>query len=319
MRLGHSIQFDNSHPSEDANESSIDYLIMKEVESLQEPEGSLPSDFFNEERDLSLASNNTDAPKRGILHNFAGALNEMARNAGSCDEYTIVKVAGAYDSSYCSKMGGAGNAEASIEQMVRDASKFFEVSDVCVKLEVSYMEGNCDSRNDKYLVSPDQEGATRNREFREYWDENNPDVTKDLAYLVTATPMKDRRLLGYSIREQVCKSFPYGHIAVLGGFNQPDPHVLLAHEIAHSLGATHYDVEEGYLMNKKPKSACHGLDSSSISTIREVVDAADCLAVESRVPKNNSTKFLGLMSLFLPVLIIGFLVKKMNGQRARKS
>merc|ERR1712232_60242 len=107
----------------------------------------------------------------------------------------------------------------------------------------------------------------------------------------------------------------YGVVSILSGFNEPDPHIILAHEIGHLLGAPHYK-EQGYIMNAVVTGG-YDFHASSIDTMRKL-NSTDCLDSEYRVEPKRSTKLEGLISLFLPVLFIGYLVKKVNGNRSRK-
>lgn len=68
-----------------------------------------------------------------------------------CTEYKYIKIAAAYDSSYCLYVGGGiqHKANKDVEKIVQLASEMYETE--CVKLKLHYLEGFCDQRKDEFV------------------------------------------------------------------------------------------------------------------------------------------------------------------------
>lgn len=56
-----------------------------------------------------------------------------------CSSLRVIEVAIAYESSFCSDMGGAANANAAVQQIVSRASALYQ-TELCAKIEISHLE-----------------------------------------------------------------------------------------------------------------------------------------------------------------------------------
>lgn len=93
------------------------------------------------------------------------------RNLAVCSSYDIIKVAIAYESRFCSKSGGSQGAYNAVVDVVAQASIKYE--ELCAKVQISHLEGYCDSATDPYynMFAGDICGTAGSvlTQFKDYW------------------------------------------------------------------------------------------------------------------------------------------------------
>jgi len=109
------------------------------------------------------------------------------RSLQECLPKKLIKLALAFDSSYCSKKGGYNQAKAALETTVAGVAAFYEAS-TCFTVEVGYLDGYCDAASDPYKAGVDLNLSGCGNDgmlqyFRNYWNTNMAGVDRDLAIL----------------------------------------------------------------------------------------------------------------------------------------
>ena len=231
---------------------------------------------------------NTNLKK--LFHFAIGLLNYSQENdeivsgriKNPCTEYNVIDLAVVYDSSYCYKVDGKENAEAEIAGIVSLVSNKFEQDGLCLKVEISYLEGYCDVALDPYRTMV-RDGVDSNNllnDFRLYWMNNRKDVNRTVTHLFTATTMADSTL-GRGYTGVLCsESTAYAVEEVSWSPELLMKVAVVAHELGHNVGASHLDdcdISSDFLMQPSISEGISGFSEESIEQMRTVIDSRSCM------------------------------------------
>jgi len=188
-----------------------------------------------------------------------------------CSMLRVIEVAIAYDSSFCSKMNGASNANAAAQQIVARASTLYQ-NNFCGKIQITYLEGFCDPSTDPYAagVRPNQSGCGNSgllQFFSSFWGTNRGSVRRDTAHLFSGTALECNNagcVIGCASVQSLCStssSYGVNHITFFTDRQlQSD---LLAHELGHNCGATHGNPNNNQVIsNYLAGSSCISVEPS---------------------------------------------------------
>jgi len=179
---------------------------------------------------------------------------DVVENEGSnqeereLQEWTTVKVAIAYDTSFCAAHGGTDSGAINeIENIMAQAAVAYE--QIFVNLEVSHIEGYCDLSVDPFadMVTLNLSGCGNTgllQEFKAWWNTNRADVDKNLAHLFSGTELE---CVGFG---QCVVGCGYTGVLIRPVFGYAVSHVtftenanlrtvLIAHETGHNFAAEH--------------------------------------------------------------------------------
>jgi hypothetical protein len=106
----------------------------------------------------------------------------IQKSSDHCSSFKIIDVAIAYDSTLCEKFGyNKQSADRHVQAIVGLASNFYEP--MCLKLEISYMEGYCDTSTDPYQKMVRSKSILEL--FTASWRSYRQTVRRDVAHLLT--------------------------------------------------------------------------------------------------------------------------------------
>ena len=208
-----------------------------------------------------------------------------------CTQYDIIDLAIVYDTSYCNAVGGRENAETEITAIITLSSKMYQQNGLCMKIEISYLEGYCEIENDPYDVIRKQnlDSLGLLQEFRAYWNQNREDVNRTVAHLFTATGIDDRyRGKGYT--SSICmKASAYSVNQITWSPSLQRKAALVAHELGHNVGADHTDDDMfkcgnragDFIMNEFVQFGIAGFQAISVQSMRGVANSRTCMRKES--------------------------------------
>jgi len=212
-----------------------------------------------------------------------------------CSMLRVIEVAIAYDSSFCSKMNGASNANAVIQQIVARVSTQYQ-NDFCGKVQISYIEGFCDPSTDPYAagVRLNQSGCGISgllQFFSRFWSTNRGSVRRDAAHLFVGTRFECDNtgscVIGCANVQSLCdtrSSYGVNHITFsTDGQIQSN---LFAHELGHNSGSSHDNQTDGveWIMEPFISSGTNGFSTQSRSAIGNYLAGSSCISVEQSQP-----------------------------------
>jgi hypothetical protein len=184
-------------------------------------------------------------PGRKLTKDYDSSLNENERHLQSgCSSLQVIDIAIAYDSSFCAKAGGSGNANNAVQQIVARASTLYQ-NNFCGKIQISHMEGFCDPNTDPYAagVRLNQSGCGNSgllQFFSGYWSTNRGSVRRDTAHLFSGTGLEcsnDGCVIGCANVANLCSSSSsYGVDYIAFSSDGQMQANLFAHELAHNAG-----------------------------------------------------------------------------------
>ena len=206
-----------------------------------------------------------------------------------CTELKVIDLAVVYDSSYCNKLDGKENSEAEIASIVSIVSKKFEQDGLCVKVEISYLEGYCDAALDPYsnMIRDGVDSNDLLGDFRSFWIENRKDVERSVAHLFTATGMAEN-VLGRAYTGTICsKNSAYAVEEASWSSKLTMRAAVIVHELGHNVGASHVyidsttrlgcGVSNDFLMQPEVTEGVSGFNEISIEQMREVIESRSCM------------------------------------------
>jgi len=193
-----------------------------------------------------LTRNNIDVLKGGlkaIFHSILRPKTSLTESNNRCTEYTVIDMAIAYDSTYCNALNGKENAEAEIQSIVSVVSDKYQQQGLCMQVEISYLEGYCDSNLDPYndILKKDEGVQKSLNDFKDYWNLNRAEVNRTVAHLFTAYHMSSTTV-GIGFLGVACnKKYAYSVNEVTWSDNLDLRAGLVAHELGHNMGAEHVE------------------------------------------------------------------------------
>ena len=134
---------------------------------------------------------------------------------------------------------------------------------------------------------PSNDGGTKLTQFRDWWNANQGSVTRDVAHLMTGTPLNG--LIGTSFFSVICTvNSAYGLSYTTWTTNMAWRVGLTAHELGHNWGAMHCDGQSDCKIMCPNIGGCTGdMTGFSASSIREIEtyrSLSSCLAAGSGTP-----------------------------------
>lgn len=183
---------------------------------------------------------------RKLLESAGETTGEERNLQSGCSSFRVIEVAIAYESSYCSAVGGASNANAAVQQIVARASTLYE-NNFCGKIEISHLEGFCNADSDPYRagVLLNNSGCGRIGLldfFANFWRTNRASITRDSAHLFSGTGLEctgNSCVIGCATRPSLCSSSSsYGVNFITFNRDSQMQANLFAHELAHNAGTS---------------------------------------------------------------------------------
>jgi len=211
-----------------------------------------------------------------------------------CSMLRVIEVAIAYDSSFCSKMNGASNANAAAQQIVARASTLYQ-NNFCGKIQITYLEGFCDPSTDPYAA-----GVRLNQSvcgnsgllqfFSSFWGTNRGSVRRDTAHLFSGTALECNNagcVIGCASVQSLCStSSSYGVNHITFSTDGQIQSNLFAHELGHNSGSSHDNQTDGveWIMEPFISSGANGFSTQSRSAIGNYLAGSSCISVEPSQP-----------------------------------
>jgi hypothetical protein len=166
-----------------------------------------------------------------------GKRDEISLQA-SCSSLRNIRIAIAYDSSFCATFGGADGAKREVERIVAMASSWYSGPGLCVQLQLVSLEGHCNSRTDPYnrgdIASGSPDGMLGF--FANYWHTNRSNVSRDTAHLFRTQSFTNVSV-GCAFNRSLCSSRAYGVNAFPPNLSAVQRASIFAHELGHNAGA----------------------------------------------------------------------------------
>jgi len=230
-----------------------------------------------------------DKPALNLRHLVSSDESASGKTKVACDSFKEIELAVAYESSFCSKNSNSKSAsDQKVIQVVAGVSIKYQQTGLCTKVKIIYMEGYCDSATDPYkeFVDLNNSGCGGNgllQGFQSYWNDNRKDVKRDDAQLFSGTGLEcssGRCVIGCAYVRALCGVSAYGVNYVMFSGNSNSQQVLVAHELGHNCGASHYN-PSGYIMNPSVNEASNGFSSQSTDSFLQHFDQVTCIEDET--------------------------------------
>jgi len=243
-------------------------------------------------QDSGESGGTSSDPGRKLTKDYDSSLNENERHLQSgCSSLKVIDIAIAYDSSFCAKAGGSGNANNAVQQIVARVSTLYQ-NNFCGKIQISHMEGFCDPNTDPYAagVRLNQSGCGNSgllQFFSGYWSTNRGSVRRDAAHLFSGTGLEcsnDGCVIGCANVANLCSSSDsYGVNYIAFSSDGQMQANLFAHELGHNAGSDHDSDTNGveWIMEPSINSGTNGFSSQSRSSISNLLASSSCISTES--------------------------------------
>jgi hypothetical protein len=199
---------------------------------------------YEDEMEQVEADESNNDWTRKLFESAGVDTDEKRKLQSGCSSFRVIEVAIAYESSYCSDMGGASNANAAVQQIVAKASTLYQ-NNFCAKIEISHLEGFCNSGSDPYragvLLNNSGCGSTGLLDFfASFWSSNRGSISRDSAHLFSGTGLEcsgNSCVIGCATRPSLCSSSTsYGVNFITFNNDSQMQANLFAHELAHNAG-----------------------------------------------------------------------------------
>jgi len=141
------------------------------------------------------------AKKNGYGKTVQPGDNVAGAKTIDCRSHRVIEVAIAHDASLCEEFGGSkSRTDAHIQAVVGLATAYYAPS--CIKLELSHIDGTCDSKNDAYKDIAKSKQILE--EFTSEWRSKKASVRRDVAHLFSGSSF-DSGVLGWAWKSTLCK------------------------------------------------------------------------------------------------------------------
>lgn len=191
-----------------------------------------------------------------------GKQHPNARSLAGCgDQYTKIRMAIDYDSSFCLDFGGGSDdgARARVDSIIAAANAFFQADDLCLQLEVCLYDGECSNPMDPTLdpfldlVSSAAEvcaGSDPNLlfDYTNYYNARPPQGCNVRHMFFSTNPYNNNDYaVGCAWSPSICD--PYAYAVEHVGFTSQVglQAILVSHFLGHNLNAVHVEGDQ-YIM-----------------------------------------------------------------------
>jgi hypothetical protein len=204
----------------------------------------------------------------------------------NCSSMRNIRIAIAYDSSFCATFGGAVGAKREVERIVAMAStSWYSRPGLCVQLQIVHLEGHCNSETDPYNRGDIESGCNAGYGmiyyFQNYWNAHRSNVSRDAAHLFRTRSFTDWPI-GCAYDRSLCNTFAYGVNAFPSNMNAVRRAVLFAHELGHNAGADHVDPTEGdFIMDQLISGGKDGFSKASKDNILYYINSVSCIGTSA--------------------------------------
>jgi hypothetical protein len=203
----------------------------------------------------------------------------------SCSSLRNIRIAIAYDSSFCATFGGADGAKREVERIVAMAStSWYSRPGLCVQLQIVSLEGHCNSETDPYNRGDIESGCNGYGMldyFESYWNTHRSNVSRDAAHLFRTRSFTDWPY-GCAYDRSLCETFAYGVNAFPSTMSAVRRAVLFAHELGHNAGADHIDPTEGdFIMDPVISGGQDGFSQASKDNILYYINSVSCIGTSA--------------------------------------
>lgn len=178
------------------------------------------------------------------LHSSSRSLTQLIpsmRQSSSCRDGNphYFEVAIAFDNKFCALYGGSKIiALAAVQDLILTANRAY-TPNTCVRLALVHVDANCNNPNDPYAGFSDFSKCGANcdksrfilKRISNFWENNRKTIHRDAAYLLSGFE-DNTAVAGIASLSSACTSRGYGWIEGPSAYT-------LAHELGHSLSATH--------------------------------------------------------------------------------
>jgi hypothetical protein len=209
--------------------------------------------FVMAHREIDEADESNNEWTRKLFGSAGVDTDDERKLQSGCSSFRVIEVAIAYESSYCSYMGGASNSNTAVQQIVARASTLYQ-NNFCSKIEISHLEGFCNSGSDPYragvLLNNSGCGSTGLLDFfASFWSSNRESISRDSAHLFSGTGLEcsnNSCVIGCATRPSLCSSSSsYGVNYITFNNDSQMQANLFAHELAHNAGTFSRDASTG--------------------------------------------------------------------------
>ena len=219
--------------------------------------------------------------------------NRRSKIQSFCTNFRIIRLAIAYDSSFCIAHYGLENSNNKIQEIVTNVSKMYEHPDLCVKVKISYLEANCVPGQDPYkkFVDLKKSGCSSYgllHNVRDMWETERTHYSYDAMHLFIGTTLECDEggcLIGCAFNSGVCTQHRYGleHITFTSSSSMQA--TLVAHEHGHICGAQH---ESGRNSIMSPIIS-NGSDLFNANSIAEINNTVSAQCVVSNLTSSTTS------------------------------
>ena len=238
------------------------------------------------------------------MHDVMATIKEEEHNASmsqrysTCEGYKEIELAVAYESSFCNAFVNGELADSKAILLVKDVSTKYQKYPLCIKVEISHLEGYCDPQNDPYkqYVEMNQSGCNSEgllNEVKKYWNKNRKEIHRDTMHLFSGTGLECTNngcIVGCAYRGQICndkEGYGINYITFTESTNLQA--VLVAHELGHNCGATHEE-QNNHIMTSLVNPATKGFSSTSINSIETTIKGTTCVSDAKLEPTPSPTR-----------------------------
>jgi hypothetical protein len=230
------------------------------------------------------------------VHDFVDASKHLAIDDDhrslqeSCGSFEVIEVALVVDSSLCAYAGGSSKVNTLSQSIVAVASRYYEVSGLCKKLRISYLEIHCDPNTDPikpYLsqagtdnICGNSDGLLQN--FAGYV--RNKRINGDVAHLFHGKDFTGTRTIGCAYVGTLCNrnSFNTGVNEISFSNSLSLQSKLVAHENGHICSANHVGDRTDVMYDSICGGSCNSaFGQTSKNSINSKVDSTSCTSVEN--------------------------------------